>query len=154
VKQRPRQRVFSWQIVVILVAVVAAVGGWFWLSRQALEGTSQELAPAGARGSADDYSAILGRWQRPDGGYVLEIRSADPDGTLHAAYFNPQPINVARASAAHREGETLVFVELRDSNYPGATYDLMHVRDDDVLVGYYHQPLVGQTFEVYFVRVP
>ena len=38
-----------------------------------------------------------------------------------AAYFNPRPINLSRAEAA-LEGTTIkVCIELRDTNYPGAT---------------------------------
>src|SRR5262245_38211615 len=42
-------------------------------------------------------SRLVGRWQRPDGGYVIEIRNVATNGKLDAGYFNPRPINVARA---------------------------------------------------------
>ena len=89
---------------------------------------------------------------RLDGGYVLEIRSVAPDGRLDAAYFNPRPINVAGARVRTIDGPVEVFVELRDTNYPGATYRLVYEPRDDALIGLYTQPAVGQTFEVTFVR--
>lgn len=95
---------------------------------------------------------MAGRWVRPDGGYVLEIRSVGVDGRLEAAYFNPNPINVARARVRTIDGPIEVFVELRDANYPGATYRLVYEPRDDALFGLYTQPAVNQTFEVTFVR--
>lgn len=62
----------------------------------------------------------VGNGVRPDGGYVLEIRSATADGKLAARYLNPSPINVARAEWQQKEGKLHVFVELRDVNYPGS----------------------------------
>jgi hypothetical protein len=46
------------------------------------------------------FEKLKGEWQRPDGGYIVEIRSADPGGKLEAAYFNPRPIHVAKAEAS------------------------------------------------------
>ena len=95
---------------------------------------------------------LVGRWLRPDGGYVLEIRHAQANGHLDAAYFNPRPIHVARAEWHRKEGRLQVFVELRDVNYPGSTYTLDYVLEQDRLVGAYFQAVQQQTFEVEFVR--
>ncbi|HET7008727.1 MAG TPA: hypothetical protein VFK65_24730, partial [Candidatus Binatia bacterium] len=44
---------------------------------------------------------------------------------IEARYFNPKPINIAKAEAT-REGSTLkVFVDLRAPRYPGGTYRLI-----------------------------
>lgn len=97
---------------------------------------------------------LVGRWHRPDGGYIIEIRDATADGKLNAAYFNPQPINVSRAEWK-RDGAALdVFVELRDANYPGATYKLRYVPQADILVGEYFQPAYQQTYQIQFERLP
>ncbi len=72
------------------------------------------------------YGTLKGRWERPDGGYVLEIRGADAAGSLEAGCFNPSPIDVSQARACQAGGVTKVFVELRDENYPGCTYKLAH----------------------------
>jgi hypothetical protein len=45
-----------------------------------------------------------------------------------------------------------VFVELRQTNYPGATYKLRYVPATDQLAGDYFQPLYQQTFRVHFLR--
>ncbi|MCE9555762.1 MAG: hypothetical protein K8T91_20640 [Planctomycetes bacterium] len=96
---------------------------------------------------------MKGRWQRSDGGYVLEIRSVNADGTLDAAYLNPRPINVAKAVAS-REGASLkVFIELRDKNYPGSTYQLVYEPQADQLSGVYFQAVERQQFEVAFARM-
>jgi len=103
---------------------------------------------------ADEVGAerLVGRWLRPDGGYVLEIRAAQADGRLEAAYLNPRPITVARAEWRREGGRLRVFVELRDVNYPGSTYTLSFLPEQDRLVGVYFQAVQRQTFNVEFVR--
>lgn len=100
------------------------------------------------------FAKLPGKWLRPDGGYILEIRSATAEGKLEAGYFNPKPIHVAKAEAS-REGETVkVFIELRDVNYPGSTYTLVYQPATDRLGGNYFQAALGQNFDVEFVRQP
>jgi len=103
---------------------------------------------------ADEVGAerLVGRWLRPDGGYVLEIRRAQAGGRLDAAYLNPRPINVSRAEWRREGGRLRVFIELRDVNYPGSTYTLSYVPEQDRLVGAYFQAVQQQTFDVEFVR--
>jgi hypothetical protein len=108
-----------------------------------------------AAGCADRTMArsLKGRWTRPDGGYVLEIRSVTADGKLDAAYFNPRPIHVADARAS-REGSTIrVYIELRDENYPGSTYNLRFDPQSDRLSGDYYQAAARQRYPIYFVRM-
>jgi hypothetical protein len=104
-------------------------------------------------GAADsDFERLKGRWVRPDGGYVLEIRAVDTRGTIDAVYLNPRPIDVARAEAT-RDGSTLkVVVQLNAPNYPGSTYTLTHDPKGDLLKGTYFQAVMRQTFDVVFVR--
>jgi len=45
-----------------------------------------------AKTSQGDFQRLEGRWVRPDGGYVLELKDIKKDGSLTAAYFNPRPI--------------------------------------------------------------
>ena len=68
------------------------------------------------------FQVIKGRWQRPDGGYIIEIKNIDRVGKMEAAYFNPRPIHVAKANAARDGNTTKIFIELRDVNYSGSTY--------------------------------
>ena len=99
------------------------------------------------------FQTLEGRWQRGDGGYVLDIRGVDTGGKLKAAYLNPRPINVARAEAS-MEGDALkVFVELRDVSYPGSTYSLTYDPAGDRLRGTYFQAALRETYEVEFARV-
>lgn len=105
--------------------------------------------------TAPEASKLVGRWLRPDGGYVLEIRGVDAgSGKLEATYLNPQPIHVARAEARTEAGRLTVFVELQDVNYPGSTYRLTYFPPKDLLFGTYYQAKLGESFEVEFVRSP
>ena len=100
-----------------------------------------------------EFAKLIGKWERPDGGYVVEIKGVDPSGKLDVAYFNPNPIKVSRAAALQKEGATHVFIELRDVNYPGSTYTLTYDPNSDQLYGQYFQAAMQQTFDVTFARV-
>jgi len=100
-----------------------------------------------------DGRRIEGRWLRPDGGYILEVRAIKKDNSVEAAYFNPRPINVHEAHYQIKEGKINLFVELRDVNYPGSRYHLEYDPRLDKLVGFYFQAVQRQTFDVEFVRV-
>jgi hypothetical protein len=103
--------------------------------------------------TATDYRPLIGRWQRTDGGYVIEIRRVETDGAMEAAYFNPRPINVSRAKASVFKDHLKVEVELRDTGYPGSTYTLLYDPDKDALLGFYFQAVQRQNFDVIFVRM-
>jgi hypothetical protein len=121
--------------IVLAAGILAAVG----------------IVPAEAADSG--FEKLKGRWVRPDGGYVLEIRAVDARGTMDAAYRNPRPINVARAQAT-RNGATLkLVVELNAPNYPGSTYTLAYDPKGDQLRGTYFQAVMRQTFDVVFIRM-
>ena len=97
--------------------------------------------------------SLQGRWIRPDGGYVLEIKGVAADGRLDVAYFNPRPIHVAAARAS-REGSTIkVTIELRDENYPGSTYNLRFDPQSDRLSGDYYQAVAREHYPIFFVRM-
>ena len=103
------------------------------------------------RGANGDFDMLNGRWLRPDGGYILEIRAIDPSGKIDGVYLNSRPINIAKAEAT-RDGSTLkVFVELRAPNYPGSTYTLTYDREHDQ--GTYFHAVQQQSFNVDFVRM-
>ena len=121
-----------------------------WLKTVML--TSLILATAIATASAADYRPLIGKWQRTDGGYVIEIRRIAPDGIMEAAYFNPRPINVSQAKASELKGHLKVEVELRDTGYPGSAYTLLFDPDKDALLGFYYQAVQRQNFDVVFVR--
>jgi hypothetical protein len=95
---------------------------------------------------------LIGRWVRPDGGYVLELKEIRKDGTLKAAYFNPRSIKVFKAEWNRKQGVITIFVELRDVNYPGSKYSLKYDPKTDRLKGTYFQAVHGETYDVEFVR--
>jgi hypothetical protein len=128
------------------IALVIA-GGLMSLS------TSIQAEDATVHEERSEFETLNGRWLRPDGGYILEIRAVDPSGKIDALYFNPRPINVAKAEAARGDSKVNVFVELRAPNYPGSTYTLVYDPKQDQLRGTYFQAALGQSFEVYFVRM-
>jgi hypothetical protein len=100
-----------------------------------------------------DFAKLKGRWRRPDGGYVIEIKDVDPVGKMDAGYFNPRPINVAKAEATREGSTTKIFIELRDAGYPGSTYTLTYNPQSDQLKGDYFQATIQQHFEVVFIRM-
>jgi hypothetical protein len=110
------------------------------------------LASCGS--SSPSAERLHGRWLRPDGGYILEIRDTQSGGTMTASYFNPNPIHVEKAEWAEKDGALNVMIVLRAPNYPGSMYALQYMPEKDVLAGQYHQAAIGQTFEVFFTRAP
>jgi hypothetical protein len=103
--------------------------------------------------AADDFQPLMGRWQRTDGGYVIEIHSIAPDGKIKAGYFNPRPINVEKAQASKDKDLIKVEMTLRDVGYPGSAYTLVYASEKDVLLGYYFHAISRQYFDVLFVRM-
>jgi hypothetical protein len=109
---------------------------------------------AAAAAVPEPVQKVLGKWLRADGGYVLELRSAELSGVVQAAYFNPKSINVSRAIWMQGATGFQVVVELNDVGYPGATYVLSHDAQSDRLIGKYNQPAMQQSFDIEFVRQP
>jgi hypothetical protein len=102
--------------------------------------------------SPSAFASLPGRWVRPDGGYVISIKSVDAGGKLDASYANPNPLPFYTAMATE-DGTTLkVFFELRAGGYNGSTYTLNYDAAGDRLKGTYYQAVARQTYEVFFVR--
>ncbi len=96
---------------------------------------------------------LAGRWQRTDGGYIIELKNPSADGKIDAAYFNPNPIHVGRAGWQNNAGKIIVTVELQDVNYPGSLYTLEFLDKEDRLSGVYFQAVEKVNYEVGFTRV-
>ncbi len=96
---------------------------------------------------------LVGRWQRADGGYVLDIKAVGEDGKIDAEYLNPRPINVSKAEAITKGGHVIVVVALQDRGYPGTIYTLTYDPNADRLEGVYHHRGLGQQFDVEFSRL-
>jgi hypothetical protein len=120
-------------------------------SASAAPAAAPKVTPASV---PEPVQKLLGKWLRADGGYVLELRSAEMSGVVQAAYFNPKSINVSRAIWMQGGTGFQVVVELNDVGYPGATYVLSHDAQSDRLVGKYNQPAMQQSFDIEFVRQP
>jgi len=151
----PKQR-FSLKWVILIVAVAAGVAGLIIYHFALTESDQMPVSETGESESGPTatvaFNKIIGRWLRPDGGYVIEIRNISSGGTMEAAYFNPRPINVSQAEVSRKKGSLEVFIELRDTGYPGSTYTLMYDPLQDMFSGIYYQATIGQSFEVIFVR--
>lgn len=154
------RRVF-WAVAALVIAGAAALAFWPSLSekgdsaRSTAAGTVQGQAgsKADSAGSSQDFHALIGRWLRPDGGYVIKIRNIDALGKVDAGYYNPHSINVSRAEASRVGNDVKIFIELQDTGYPGSTYTLFYNVQKDVLVGIYYQAAQRQNYNVVFVRM-
>ena len=87
-----------------------------------------------------------------EAGVWTDLKNVDERGALDAAYLNPRPIHVAKAEAFRDGAATKVFIELRDVNYPGSSYELTYDPQSDQLTGIYFQAVQQQRFEVVFDR--
>jgi uncharacterized protein (DUF2147 family) len=112
------------------------------------------VAPAASSVSESPaaFAALSGHWVRPDGGYVISIKSIDAGGKVDASYANPNPLPFYAATATADSGTLKLFFELRAGGYNGSTYTLNYDAASDHLKGTYYQAVAKQTFEVVFVR--
>ncbi len=108
-----------------------------------------ETVPESAMESGE---VLHGQWRRPDGGYVIQIKTIGEEGQLEAAYFNPRPIRVESAQWRFGGGTLQLRIRLNDRGYEGAYYLLQYDASTNRLVGEYH-PANQQTFEVVFERL-
>ena len=99
-----------------------------------------------------DENLLVGDWVRTDASYLVKIIKVNENRTLEAQYFNPNPINVGKATWEENYGNLKIIIELRDKNYPGSTYTLNYLPDRDMLAGDYYQAVEGLTFYVEFAR--
>lgn len=133
-------------LVIVSLAVALAI-----LPARAETPTGAPAAPS-LSNATPAYASLPGRWVRPDGGYVISIKSVDSSGKLDASYANPNPLPFYTAVATE-DGTTLkLFFELRAGGYEGSTYTLNYNVAGDELRGTYYQAVAKKTFEVIFVR--
>jgi len=140
-----------------MAVVVVLAAGSFWWSKHRQADVARVTAPASQTTktsvSLSSFDKLKGRWLRAEGSYIVEVRSVEASGKMNAAYFNPRPINVAKAEAMKAGEDLNVFVELRDVNYPGSTYTLTYQPATDRLVGTYFHAVSGQNMDVEFSRL-
>jgi hypothetical protein len=111
------------------------------------------LASSTSMAGNPGFEQLKGKWVRPDGGYIIDITGVGEDGKLVAKYYNPRSIHVEKAEATQKDGRIAVFIELRDTNYPGSTYRLVYNAEKEMLEGIYFQALERQQFQIYFKRM-
>jgi uncharacterized protein (DUF2147 family) len=132
-----------------LIALALALGAAAVANAQ---GPTPSARSASAPAQPAALDVLVGSWVRPDGGYVIAIKSVGSGGDLQAMYFNPSPLPFAQAQAAREGGVLRVQFELRAGGYNGSTYKLRYEPATDRLVGIYYQAVAQQSFEVQFVR--
>ena len=140
----------KWPIVMVCLVVLAlaSVVVYGLVTRSSTE--TAAISPS--KKERTDFDRLVGRWVRPDGGYVIQVTKIHPDGKVDAAYFNPRPIHVSRSNVSEMGGIIQLFIELQGQGYPGSTYTLKYNSEHDVLVGVYFQAVMKQQFEVVFQR--
>src|SRR5262245_57189882 len=117
-------------------------------------GVALAQSPRDARTSsaAPAFEALLGRWARTEGPYIISI-NAVVSGKLDASYANPRPLPFQTAEVT-RDGNTLnLFFKLSAGGYGGSTYTLKYDAETDTLRGVYDQVVVMQKFDVVFKRM-
>lgn len=139
----PTRRQRTWLRAAVFVTILTCVAA----------AIAYQLQPTDAASPASERQKLVGRWQRTDANYILDICSVAADGQLDAAYLNPQPIHVSKAHTAVESGKLNVMIELRDRLYPGSYYTLTYNAGDDRLSGIYHHLGVHQEYDVVFVRI-
>jgi hypothetical protein len=140
-------------VMVIALTGLAIVGIVVLLVQWNATRTGEGTGPLES-GAAEqvELDAVVGRWLRPDGGYILELAGPDPGEKFKATYLNPRPIRVATTRVTRQGNDIRVYVELLDVGYPGSYYDLIYDSTGDQLVGNYFQAKMNATFDVFFVR--
>ena len=147
----PKRKLFMSLGILAGLAIVVVV---FLAVKSGRETGQKSAAPAITPSPQEtNTQRLVGNWVRTDGGYIIAVRSVDPEGRVDAAYFNPRKINVSRAEAAVKGKTAKLFIELRDEGYPGSTYTLEYNSTNDSLVGVYFQAVLQQSFNVIFVRL-
>jgi hypothetical protein len=137
----------------IAVVVVASLVLWgIKTSGDSPSAADQRVSAPQTTVPAPNFQSVVGRWIRIDSPYVIDIENADQDGKLEAKYYNPRPINVSVARVRAKNDALEVFVELRDTNYPGSTYTLTYDSTRELLMGVYFQATMKQKYNVVFRR--
>ena len=154
-KQRQRKRQLKqWGLAIGLIVIIAGATGLVLRVSGQLRTPAADPSPSVTHAHPKaDYDKLVGDWGRTDGDYMIRISSIAPDGTIQAAYFNPNPIHVAQATAASQNNVIKFFMELRDIGYPGSKYKLVYNAGQDTLEGTYFQAQAQQVYDVAFQRI-
>jgi len=138
-------------VAVLLLAVLAAY--MFWPSAEIIPAENNITPVVASPLPAAEKEKLVGRWQRADGGYIIELKNPTPEGLIEAGYFNPNPIHVGKSAWQNKDGRLMVMVELQDQNYPGSLYNLEYQSNVDKLTGTYFQAVERVSYNVEFIRL-
>ena len=136
----------------ILLAALAAYMFWPTAETTSAENNITPAPAVSSNTTAPDKEKLVGRWQRADGGYIIELKNPKPDGLIEAGYFNPNPMNVGKSAWQNKDGRLMVMIELQDQNYPGSLYNLEYQSHVDKLTGTYFQAVERVSYNVEFIR--
>lgn len=142
-----------YKLIIISMALVGVVACNSQNRQMKNKANSQDEKKVEAVTTAPDPQKLAGQWERTDGGYRFVLEDIKPDGSLKASYFNPGSIHVHQSNWKLENEKLHVFVELRDTNYPGSTYTLTYDNDRDLLTGIYFQAAMNQSYEIEFTRI-
>jgi hypothetical protein len=142
-------------LVIAGVFIIAATAYMFWPSAE-ITPVENIVSPAPVASSSSpdiQQEKLVGRWQRTDGGYVIELKNPAKEGLIDAGYFNPNPIHVGKSAWQKKDGRLMVMVELQDQNYQGSLYKLEYQPPADKLTGTYFQAVERVSYDVEFTRI-
>ncbi len=99
-------------------------------------------------------TALIGKWGRLDGDYVLDIENILENGKLQLAYYNPHRIHVGKAAYTIASSRLHVSITLDDQamGYPGCIYTLAYDPSNGTLIGTYFQAAASQQYNVIFKK--
>ena len=137
----------------ILLAALTAYMFWPSALKSSEENNITPAPVASSKVTDVDKEKLVGRWQRTDGGYIIELKNPTPEGLIEAGYFNPNPINVGKSGWQNKDGRLMVMIELQDQNYPGSLYNLEYQSHVDKLTGTYFQAVERVSYNVEFIRL-
>jgi hypothetical protein len=153
----------KWFIIIRVLIIIVVVVFLILIRKMNISGDSEPASSENSRWESmpvteavsepEDLQKLVGQWTRTDSPYVIEIREVSEDGTLAVSYYNPRSINVSIAKAEIKNGIVEVFVELRDTGYPGSNYTLKYNPGNNSLEGVYFQAAIQQKFNVVFRRM-
>jgi len=139
-------------IILLGVVIIFSLAVLLWRSAESPSSETKGAVPKNK--DFAQAQRLAGQWVRPDGGYRLVIEDVKPDGYLKASYFNPKKINVSISNWKVEDDRLHLFIELRDTNYPGSKYTLVYVNEQDLLTGTYFLAVKKETYSIKFLRIP
>lgn len=93
--QAARRRMYFHMLVLLLTFGALAAGVFFLLNgRQSIAQSTQPTATPESVATPvakSGFDRLQGRWQRPDGGYVIDIKDIDSSGKMVRRISTPAP---------------------------------------------------------------